>query len=159
MTQIVAIVIAALTWGSMTSGRYELSKQVGDQAARDAIRLMIGSGSMKLSVEHGAVTVRHSVLSPATDSLSDAALLRLYAVCKSSWVGAISLSPSGLSPEPSIIGGKEGDRTAPGMVTVMDFLENKILVRAGMEDLLMWSPPQRQEQVKEAVAHLSRDTK
>jgi hypothetical protein len=155
MTPIAAIVIAALSLGSVTSGRDKLNKQVGDQAARDAIRLMIGGGSMKLSIDHGAVTVRHGVLSPATDDLSNAALVRLYVACKSSWVGAILLSLPGASPQPETIRDKEGERLAPSMITVTDFLENKILVRARMEDRLIWSPQQREEQVKKAVVRIS----
>ncbi len=159
MLPIAVVVVAALSLGSVFSGTDEPNKQIGDQAAADAIRLMIGSSSMELAVDHGAVTVRHGVLSSATDHLSDGALLQLYLACKSSWVGAISLSLSGRTQRPNLIRDKDGKRPAPDMVTVTDFLENKILVRAGMEDLLMWSQPERQQQVKEAVADLSRDAK
>lgn len=155
----IAVMMAALSVASVFSATGVPNERVNDQADRDAIRLMIGTGSMKLAVDHGALTVRHGVLSPATDNLSDAALLKLYVACRSSWVGAIALSLSGRVQRPDIIRDKDGERPAPDMVTVTDFLENKILARAGMEDLLTWSRPERQEQVKEAVAHLSRDTK
>jgi hypothetical protein len=155
----IAIVMAALSVGSVFLGTDEPNRQAGDRAARDAIQLMIGSSSMELAVDHGAVTVRHGVLSPATDDLSDAALLQLYAACKSSWVGSVSLSLSGRSPQSDTVRDKEGERLAPSMVTVTDFLENKILARARMEDLLMWSPQQRQEQVRKAVIRIGGVTK
>ena len=78
MLPIAVVVMAALSLGSVFSGTDEPNKQIGDQAAADAIRLMIGSSSMELAVDHGAVTVRHGVLSSATDHLSDGALLQLY---------------------------------------------------------------------------------
>jgi hypothetical protein len=105
-------------------------------------------------VEHGAITVRHSVLSPATDNLPNAALLQLYGGCKASWVGAIPISGSLASASPDTIRDKTGNSVATQIMTVADFLENKILNRAGIEDTITWTPKQRREAIQGAIGHL-----